>query len=355
MPGIYLEPIGLLYGAVAKDAIAVGSALPLAGGPIAFSAVRFWEGEPGAIKHAIARTVTVQALDDDHIKDLLERLTAPRAPIAGLSMETPRVMGIVNVTPDSFSDGGLYADAGGAVAHGNRLVAEGAHLLDIGGESTRPGADEVPVEEELRRVLPVVEGLSEAGVPLSIDTRKPEVMKRASEAGAAILNDVSGLTFAADSVSVAASLKRPVIIMHAQGEPKTMQDNPTYKDVVIEVYDFLEARIEAAVAAGIPRAMIVADPGIGFGKTSAHNLALFGSLSIFHGLGVPLLIGASRKGLIREITGGATPADRLPGSLAAALVAVEQGAQFVRVHDVRATRQAIAVWLSTRCGQEIAT
>lgn len=354
MSGVYLEPIGLLYGSAARDAIAVGSALPLAGGPIAFGGVRFWEGEPGSIKHAVARTITIQAIDDNRIKDLLDRLTAPRASIAGLSMDSPRIMGIVNVTPDSFSDGGDHADAGSAAAHAQSLIEEGADILDIGGESTRPGADTIPAEEELRRVIPVIERLSGIGTPLSIDTRKPEVMKEAAKAGATILNDVSGLTFAEDSASTAASLKLPTVVMHAQGDPKTMQDNPTYKDVVIEVYDFLEMRIEAAVAAGLPREMIVADPGIGFGKTASHNLSLFASLSLFHGLGVPLLMGASRKGLIRDVAGGQTPKDRVPGSVAAALAAVAQGVQIVRVHDVGATRQALAVWLSARAGQEMA-
>ncbi len=354
MPGIYLEPVGLLYGAAAREAISAGGALPLAGGPIAFGAVRLWEGEPGNVKHAIARTSTMEAIDEPVIKDLLARIVAPRPPLAGLSLDRPRIMGVINVTPDSFSDGGDYQDSGAAIAHAKTLIAEGADILDIGGESTRPGAQPVNVEEELRRVLPVLRGAAGLGAPISIDTRKPEVMREAAAAGAAIINDVSGLSFAGSSLSTVASLGVPVIIMHAQGDPQVMQENPSYKDVVIEVYDFLEKRIEAAVAAGIRRELIVADPGIGFGKTLRHNLSLFESLSLFHCLGVPLLVGASRKHFIHGVAGAASAKDRMPGSLAAALAAIEQGVQISRVHDVFATAQAFSVWRSARMGQEIA-
>src|SRR5690606_35229294 len=239
-----------------------------------------------------------------------------------------------------------------AVAHGRCLVEEGAAILDIGAESTRPGADTVPEEDEISRLLPVIEGLKEESVPISADTRKPAGMQRAAAAGAAILNDVSGLTFAPDSLSTAAETGLPVVIMHAQGDPKTMQDNPAYKDVVLEVYDFLEERIAAAEAAGISRDRIIADPGIGFGKTLEHNLTLLEHLSLFHGLGVPLLLGASRKGLIREVGGAVHPKERLPGSLAAAIHAASQGVQILRVHDVVATCQAISVWLAAAHGRD---
>src|SRR5215469_1368524 len=195
MTGIYLEPVGLLYGAVAQEAIALGAALPLAGSGIAFGAVRLWEGAPGNVKHAIVRTATIQAIEEPRVKDLLERLTAPRPAIAGVTLDQPRIMGIVNVTPDSFSDGGEYFEPGDAIAHARKLAGEGADLIDIGAESTRPGAPAVPIEEELRRLLPVLQGLDGLGVPVSADTRKPEVMRKAVAAGAAILNDVSALTF----------------------------------------------------------------------------------------------------------------------------------------------------------------
>jgi len=351
MTGVYLEPVGLLYGAVAQEAIAGGVALPLAGGPIAFCAARLWEGEPGRITHATVRTATLAAIGDSRIKDLVERLTAPRTAISGLAMNKPHIMGIVNVTPDSFSDGGEHAGPEAARRHGELLVSQGASILDIGGESTRPGAETISVADEISRVIPVIERLATAGVPLSIDTRKPEVMRAAARAGAAILNDVSGLTFSPNSAATAAELQKPTVIMHAKGDPKTMQDNPAYADVVVEVYDFLESRMKAAVSAGLAETTIVADPGIGFGKTLDHNLSLLGSLGIFHGLGVPLLLGASRKGLISDVAGMATPKDRVPGSIAAALLAIARGVQIVRVHDVFATRQAISVWQSSHFGQ----
>lgn len=356
MPGIYLEPVGLLYGPVAREAIALGAALPIAGSSsIAFAAVRLWEGEPGNVKHAIVRISTMQAFDEPRVKDLLDRIAAPRAPIAGVSMDSPRIMGIVNVTPDSFSDGGDHFEAEAAIEHARKLAAEGADFVDIGAESTRPGSSPVAENEELRRLLPVLKGLAGLTVPLSADTRKPEIMLEAAAAGAAILNDVSALTFAPDSLSTAAKLNLPTVLMHAQGDPQTMQDNPVYKDAVIEVYDFLESRIEAAAAAGIHRDRIIADPGIGFGKTLAHNLSLLQSISIFHGLGVPLLAGTSRKGFVQELTNAEGPKEAVEGSVAAALDAVSQGVQIIRTHDVHATYQALSLWKSLRGGPNIAT
>jgi dihydropteroate synthase len=254
-------------------------------------------------------------------------------------------MGIVNVTPDSFSDGGRWLDPGAAVAQGLRLESEGANILDIGGESTRPGAEPIGVEEELRRVIPVIAALArQARVPVSVDTRNAEVMRRAAEAGARIVNDVAALGYDPNALRVAAEMDLPVVLMHAQGDPRTMQLDPRYDDVVLDVYDWLEARIAVCEAAGIARGRIVVDPGIGFGKTVAHNLALLGSLSIFHGLGCPILLGASRKSFIGRLSGGAPADQRVPGSVAAALLAVAQGVQILRVHDVAATRQALAVW-----------
>ena len=254
-------------------------------------------------------------------------------------------MGIINVTPDSFSDGGLHASTQAAIAHGLQLAEEGADILDIGGESTRPGADYVPVEEELARVIPVIEGLrARTDVLISIDTRKAEVMRQAAAAGADILNDVSALTHDPDAMRVAAESGLPVILMHAQGDPRTMNDNPQYSDVVLDVFDYLEERIAACEAAGIPRAKIVADPGIGFGKHLHHNVAVMAALSLYHALGVPVLLGASRKKLIDHISDVPNPRDRVPGSIAAALAGAAQGMQIIRVHDVAATRQALNVW-----------
>jgi dihydropteroate synthase len=253
-------------------------------------------------------------------------------------------MGIVNVTPDSFSDGGLYDPTEGAIVHAAELASAGADVVDVGGESTRPGSDAVEAGAELSRVLPVLEGLAGLHAVLSIDTRKASLARAAAKAGAKIFNDVSALTYDQGSLAAAAETGLSVILMHAKGEPKTMQDDPRYDDVVLEVFDYLADRIAVAESAGIPRTCIAADPGIGFGKTMEHTLELLANLSLLHGLGVPLLVGASRKRFISGVSGGETPQSREPGSFAVALVAAAQGAQILRVHDVAGTRQALSVW-----------
>lgn len=261
-----------------------------------------------------------------------------------LKLDRVRVMGIVNVTPDSFSDGGAHASVDAAIAHGLRLVDEGADLLDIGGESTRPGAAAVDVEDELRRVIPVIERLSrETTVPISIDTSKPEVMRAAVAAGAGMINDVRALR-GEGALEAAAALRVPVVLMHMQGEPRSMQDAPTYDDVVADVHRFLAERMFACEMSGIDRKRIVIDPGFGFGKTRDHNLALLAQLQRFTELGVPVLAGLSRKKTIGEITGRDVPADRVHGSVAAHLIAAQRGARIVRVHDVAATVDALKVW-----------
>jgi len=259
-----------------------------------------------------------------------------------LFLERPLVMGIVNVTPDSFSDGGRHFDAARAIAHGRQLVEEGADLLDIGGESSRPGAQSVSAEEELRRVLPVIEALAGVGVPLSVDTVKPEVMRRAAAAGASVINDIAALQ-APGALEAAAASDAAVCLMHMQGEPRTMQADPSYGDVVAEVRDFLAARVAAAQAAGIAAERIVVDPGFGFGKRLAHNLALLRHLGQFADLGACVLAGLSRKSMLGEITGRKV-SQRDTASVAAALLAARNGARILRVHDVAATKDALAVW-----------
>jgi dihydropteroate synthase len=282
-----------------------------------------------------------------------DRIVEPRADYAGLSMDRPRIMGIVNVTPDSFSDGGSFANAQAAIDHGLRLADEGADILDIGGESTRPGSDAVALDEELRRVMPVLEGLrGRTTAKISVDTRKAEVMRRAAAAGADILNDVSAFTHDRDALAAAAESGRPVMLMHAQGDPKTMNDNPRYRDVVLDVFDFLAARIRACEEAGIARDKIAVDPGIGFGKHLHHNVAVLQAMSLYHGLGVPVLLGASRKKLIGQLCNVDDAKRRVPGSLAAALAAVAQGVQIIRVHDVQDTVQAVRVWQAVMRGTE---
>ena len=256
----------------------------------------------------------------------------------------PQFMGIVNVTPDSFSDGGKFDDVDAAIEHGLRLAREGADILDIGGESTRPGADTVSVEEELARVMPVVEGLVKAsGAEISIDTRKADIAKKAVAAGAAIWNDVSALTYDAQSVEVAKELGCEIVLMHAQGAPQTMQHDPHYTDVVAEVLAYLAARVELCVAAGIPREKLIADPGIGFGKTLEHNLALLSHLERFQALECRVLLGASRKRFIAALDEDGPADERIGGSIAVALDAAGRGADILRVHDVAATRQALNV------------
>ena len=260
----------------------------------------------------------------------------------------PKIMGILNVTPDSFSDGGRHGTLAGAIAAGLRLAEEGADIIDVGGESTRPGAPEVPLDEELRRVIPVVEALVRAGVAVSIDTMKAGVMRAAVDAGAAMLNDVSALRADPDSRTVAAACAADVVLMHMPGNPRTMQGLAHYDDPAAEVLAALAARIVEAEAAGIARARLIADPGIGFGKSAAHNLAILKALESFHALGVPLLLGASRKALIPAVSGAAPVTDRLAGSLALALRGAEAGVAWVRVHDVAETRQALLLWEAIR-------
>jgi dihydropteroate synthase len=257
----------------------------------------------------------------------------------------PRIMGIVNVTPDSFSDGGRYLGAERAIAHARQLLAEGADILDIGGESTRPGAAPVSADEEIGRILPIVRAMSADGATVSIDTMKPEVMRAVAAEGASIWNDVTALGFAPDSAAVAAELGCEVMLMHMQGEPRTMQENPAYEDVVREVCGFLQERAEAAMAAGVRREAIWVDPGIGFGKTLAHNLELLANLDKIRALGFKTVLGVSRKRFLKAIDPTAEAAeDRLGGSLAGALIGAEAGVDAIRVHDVRETVQALTTW-----------
>ncbi|MBD9436454.1 dihydropteroate synthase [Pseudoxanthomonas sp. PXM03] len=272
--------------------------------------------------------------------------TVPQLDCAGriLRLDRPQVMGIVNVTPDSFSDGGAHDTTEAAVAHALKLVEEGADLLDIGGESTRPGADEVALEEELRRVIPVIERLAaQIAVPISVDTSKPDVMRAAVQAGAGMINDVYGLR-RDGALETAAMLGVPVVLMHMQGEPRSMQAAAQYDDVVGEVHRFLAERIFAAEMAGIAKKHIVIDPGFGFGKDTPHNLQLLAQLERFVELGVPVLAGLSRKRSIGQLTGRDAPADRVAGSVAAHLIAAQRGAAIVRVHDVAATVDALKIW-----------
>lgn len=326
---IYFRPIASV------DPMRPAGALPLAGGWCWFSQVEVLrrDGPP--------EVVPVSAVPGE----VRDALSAPRAAFGGLRMDVPQVMGILNVTPDSFSDGGRFLAPEAALAQA-RAMAEAADVLDIGGESTRPGAAEVAVAEEVERTAPVIAALRAGGLgcPISIDTRKAAVAQAALGAGAGIVNDVAAMGFDPEMASVVAGSGAPIILMHSIKTPATMQDDPQYEDVLLDVYDFLKARIEAAEAAGIARDRIMVDPGIGFGKTADHNLALVRRLSLFHALGVPVLLGVSRKRFIGTIGREPVAERRVAGSLAVALAGVAQGAQVLRVHDVAETRQALRLW-----------
>ena len=333
----YFRPIAM------TDPARPAGALPLAGGWCWFAEVEILrrDGAPRVVGLA------------DVPSDALDRLSAPRGVFGGMEMDRPRIMGILNVTPDSFSDGGRFLAPEAALLQA-RAMAEAADVLDIGGESTRPGAAEVEVAEEIARTAPVIAALREGGmeVPISIDTRKSAVAQAALAAGAGIVNDVAALGFDAAMPGIVAGSGAPVILMHSIKTPATMQDDPRYEDVLLDVFDFLKDRIARAEAAGISRARIMVDPGIGFGKTAAHNLALVRRLSLFHDLGVPVLLGASRKRFIGVIGREDVAERRVPGSLAVALAGVAQGAQMVRVHDVAETRQAVRLWQAVNGVQE---
>ncbi|GAB5445625.1 dihydropteroate synthase [Gymnodinialimonas sp.] len=311
-------------------------ALPIAGGSAWFDHVE-------CLSRDAAPTIVPVA---EAPSQILHKIQAPRADLAGLSLDRPRLMGILNTTPDSFSDGGRFSGLEAAVDHVRKMQAEGADLIDIGGESTRPGAEEVPVAEEIARTAPVIDALRGSGTILSLDTRKAAVAEAGMAAGAAILNDVSGLRFDPRLAEVAAKAGADLILMHSIATPETMQAEAAtaYDNVLLDVYDGLAAAIARAEAAGVARRKIVVDPGIGFGKTQAQNLALIQRISLFHSLGCAILLGVSRKGFIGTL--GAEPqADRRgPGSAGVGLWALGQGVQVLRVHDIALHKQAVALW-----------
>ncbi|MCE2483747.1 MAG: dihydropteroate synthase [Alphaproteobacteria bacterium] len=284
----------------------------------------------------------------DEIAALSDRLCAPRRPLSGLALDRPRLMGVLNATPDSFSDGGDFAAGDAAIAHGRAMAEAGADIVDVGGESTRPGAEAPSEAEELRRVVPVVRALAGEGLLVSVDTRRAAVMEAALAAGARVVNDISALGHDPEARAVVARHGAWAVLAHMQGTPGTMQQGPRYDDASLDVFDALAACVAAAAAAGIPRGRIVVDPGIGFGKRARHNLEILRDLALFHGLGCPLLVGVSRKSFIGRLSAGEAPRDRLPGSLAAGLHALGEGAHILRVHDVAETRQALALWRGIR-------
>ncbi|MDG1997508.1 MAG: dihydropteroate synthase [Amylibacter sp.] len=312
------------------------SALSLAGGWSWFTHVERLS------RDAIPEVISATAVPEVELCNLVNR----RDMVCGLGMDAPRIMGILNVTPDSFSDGGLHNNFEGAIWRGFEMAQNGADILDIGGESTRPRAAFVPSSEEIARTVPIIEGLRARGigVPISIDTRKANVAAAALAAGANMFNDVTAFTYDDASAEVAASSEATVCLMHAKGDPKTMQDNPIYDNVLLDVFDHLAARVAYAERHGIPRSRIVLDVGIGFGKTIDHNMELIRRISLFHALGCVILLGVSRKRFIGVIGDAPEPADRVAGSIALGLEGLRQGVHILRVHDVVETKQAISLW-----------
>lgn len=348
---VYLRPLGLAGGAAGRCLVERGGGRWLAGGCLAFAACEVAWRSGGGTRRRVAALPEIESWTKqlgsgagESVAGRLAALTAPRRTPGGGPFDRPLIMAVVNATPDSFSDGGEFLDPAAAIAHGRQLAAAGADILDIGGESVRPGAEPLAPAREAARVGPLLDGLKSAGPLLSIDSRNAAVMAQALAAGATIINDVSALTGDPDSLATAAGSDASVVLMHMQGSPATMNRDPAYEDVVLDVFDFLEARVAACLAAGIPRARIIVDPGIGFGKKGAHNLSILRALALYQGLGCPVLVGVSRKGLTGALDRARAPKDRLPGSLAAALWALDQGVQILRVHDVAETRQAIDVW-----------
>lgn len=296
-------------------------------------------------RNAPAQVISAQ----DVPQDWLKRLCTPRDDIAGLNMSVPQIMGILNTTPDSFSDGGRHNSIETACNAAREMCQAGASILDIGGESTRPGAAFVPAAEEVERTAPIIATIrAESTVAISVDTRKAPVAEAALEAGASLVNDVSGFTFDPELAPLCAKADVPVCVMHAQGDPATMQDDPVYENVLLDVYDFLEQQLQMLEGQGIPRARVLVDPGIGFGKTLEHNLTLLQNLSLFHGLGAPILLGVSRKGFIGKLGQEPQADHRAPGSIAVGLAGLAQGVQVLRVHDVTETTQALRLWQAVR-------
>ena len=344
-----IRPMGFVDSPFGHD----GKVARLAGGMNWFSAVELIRVD--GQKRVSAELVPVEGIEsrfDDDMRAQWDALTAARPPLQlsdrTIRLDQPQVMGIINATPDSFSDGGQFADAAAAAEAGANMAAQGAAIIDVGGESTRPGARTIWEGDEIELIVPVIKQLVAGGAAVSVDTRKADVMTAAVAAGARMINDVSALTYDQRSGETAATAKVPVVLMHHQGAPEVMQDDPRYEDVLVEIYFWLEERIAAAVEAGVARELILIDPGFGFGKNVAHNLELMNGLALFHSLGCPLVLGASRKRTIGALSNEAPADQRLAGSIAFALKAAEQGAQIIRVHDVPETVQALRIWRGMR-------
>jgi dihydropteroate synthase len=344
-----IRPTGFVDSPFGHD----GKIARLAGGLCWFAAAELIGVEGHArVASELVPVAGIEDRFDDDMAAQWQALTSPRGQLQlgtrTVRLDQPQVMGIINATPDSFSDGGQFADAAAAAEAGAQMTAQGAAIIDVGGESTRPGARSIWEGDEIERVVPVIQQLGASGTAVSVDTRKADVMTAAMGAGARMINDVSALSYDDRSATAAAAGKVPVVLMHHRGAPEVMQDDPRYDDVPVEIYLWLEERIEFAERSGIARENILIDPGFGFGKNVGHNLELMNSLALLHALGCPLVVGASRKRTIGALSNEAPADKRLGGSLAFAIKAVDQGAQILRVHDVFETVQALRVWRGMR-------
>ena len=333
----WLNPVGVLTGTVPSEALETGSAVPLAGSKSAFCNIEILSKVPNG---GFESTVLPVLPSNSDVGSLI----GERPAFAGLCLNRPVLIGVLNVTPDSFSDGGDFFETKKAVSRACELVLEGADIVDIGGESTRPGATPLEENEELERLLPVVKATVAEGIRVSVDTRRATVMKAAIDAGVSVINDVTALTGDQDAINVIASSDVSVVLMHMQGQPQNMQNNPRYSLASIEIFDWLQNSVEACVAAGLPRNRIAVDPGIGFGKTHNHNMEILNRIGMFHGIGCAVAVGVSRKSFLGHIGSVELPKNRLPGTIAATMFAISRGVQIHRVHDLAAVKQAIDVW-----------
>ena len=346
MRSVYIRPLHFVYGSDAKDQLKKKIALPICGNTsIAFAAIEIFNKKTNTKQIlTVSQISKIKGKDKKQIINDLSQITKKRDSILNLNLSKSVLMGVLNVTPDSFSDGGKFYKAKQAVQHAKTMLQQGAHIIDVGGESTRPGAKLISEEEECRRVIQVIKKIKKIRNNIvSIDTRKSLVMKAAVVAGAKIINDVSALDFDTHAEEVVAKLKKPIILNHSQGTPETMQKNPNYKNILIEIYDYFEEKIKQLEQKGLRRKHIILDPGIGFGKNVQHNLTLMNKISFFHSLGCPLMLGPSRKSFIGKIMGKKDSISRLGGTISSVIIGANQGVQFFRVHDIKEINEALSI------------
>lgn len=345
MRSVYVRPCNFVHGKHAVFLIQKKQALPICGNrSIGFTHLEIIDKKNKIRLISISQVKTLSKAYQQQVQQDLKQIQKKRSSIGKLNMDQPILMGVLNVTPDSFSDGGKFNKLDKALQHAKRMIQDGAHIIDVGGESTRPGARLILVKEECQRVIKIIQKIKKnTSTVISIDTRKSEVMKQAVKAGAMIINDVSALDFDPHAEQIVINSKKPIILNHSQGTPETMQKNPTYQNVLIEIYDYFENKIKKLEKKGIARKHIIVDPGIGFGKNVQHNLTLMRHVSFFHSLGCPLMLGPSRKSFIGKIMGKKDSISRIGGTISAVIIGANQGVQFFRVHDIKEINEALTI------------